>query len=110
MHSKLTSSALFLLSPLASLASPFQTSDGSVAVDEPTKSIRAIVERAAPSEYPLRPGPFEKEWKYANWDPEDATQKAQLEKIHSAFYETFYSMAADALLKFRDDDQTMIQR
>lgn len=72
--------------------------------------MRAIAERAAPSEYPLRPGPFENEWKYANWDPEDATQKEQLEKIHRAFYETFYGMAAQALSRFRDDDQTMIQR
>jgi hypothetical protein len=111
MLSNLAFASLLLLNfPLVSLASPVHPLDGSITVDHPTKTGRAIFEREAPSEYPLEPGPFPNEWKYVNWDADDAEQKAQLEKIHLAFLETFNGMAAQAQSRYRDDDQTMIQR
>jgi len=52
--------------------------------NEPTKVLpRAL---PTPSDYPLDDGSCEHEWKYLNFNKNDDTDKAHLEKLHWVIY------------------------
>lgn len=102
--------AALALAPVPTFATPFSLKRYNTATNE-SRTYRTgnVVRAPQPSDYPLEPGPYPNEFKYLNWDPTYAPDKANLERIHAAFAE-FKAMAADALKKVQDGDQTMIKR